>query len=158
MPEAPIVSRAKRTTYVVSERLAVQIGDIAEIRGVAGKVGRLKRVRVSRPSIAQVAFSISKRSAASTVGTPTTPTTVPLDSGSAAAVLTARGFTVAPTPGAAVGTIYGGVPIATTETLEITFGADDREDVTIRAGEAIALVTDTAATLTWLLEWTETTY
>ncbi len=163
MAEAPLVTIARRPTYVVSERIAVALthatDDIAQITGAAGgKIVRVKRIVIAKPSADLVNFSLSKRSAANTGGTPTTPAKVPLDSRSAAASAVAQGYTAVPNSGAAVGTIYGPFKVLTTDVLTIEWADDDEEAPTLTtAAEALALVTDTAATVSYTIVWTEYT-
>lgn len=104
----PVLPEGQKATYSVGVvGLAGASGDVLAIIGSATKTIRISRVQVSGVATAATDIDIAliKRSAADTGGTATTPAIVPHDSNDAAATAVVSAYTVAPTPGAAVGTI-----------------------------------------------------
>jgi len=81
--------------------------DAVCIAGSATKTVRIKRITISGiDATAQTAtVNLVLRSAASTGGTSTSPSVVPLDSSNAAGTAVVKAYTVASTPGAAIGTV-----------------------------------------------------
>lgn len=82
-------------------------GNLYCITGSATKTVKIKGIRVSAVATAAIVgdVSIVLRSAANTGGTSTAPTVVKMDQTNAAPTATVAAYTVAPTPGAAIGTI-----------------------------------------------------
>ncbi len=159
---APNVSIAEVATYRAAESVAVTVtsstGDICELRGATGHVGRVKRITVAKPTVA-FTLTIVKRSTQDTGGTATTPAMVSLDSSfNPAASLVVNGYTAKPTAGAAVGKVYPPISIGTGDVLTIDFSEKDKQALTIRAGESLALVTDTNTTVGYMIEETEDTH
>ena len=77
-----------------------------------GKIVRIKRIEISgvNPSAAQsAAASLILRSAANAGGTSTVLTNVAADQSNIAGTATVRAYTVAPTPGTAIGTVRAAV-------------------------------------------------
>ena len=146
--------------------------DIAQIFGSASATVRVLRVGVSATGANAAAYVdtvLSVRSAAPTGGTATTLTNVPYDSKDVAATAVAKVWTVAPTAGAAVGSIAAAklyVPVATASiiapTLIFDFGNRPGRAVVLR-GVAQGLVltfsgatfATTAPTVDFFVEWTE---
>jgi hypothetical protein len=100
----------RKATYSAFASFTAVAGDIAVLPGSASKTIRVIRVEVSfttSGTAAIEAVQLIKRSAADTSGTSAAMTAVPHDSNFSAASAAPLNYTVAPTPGAAVGTIRG---------------------------------------------------
>ncbi|KKL84655.1 hypothetical protein LCGC14_1962560 [marine sediment metagenome] len=151
---AVLATRATyRTTFA---DLAGVIGVAVQIQGAANRVIRVSRVQFAKPSVAQAPLIFTKNSAAATGGTSTTPAKVPLDSADDAASAVVRLYTVAPTPGAAVGNIYD-ADHGTSDVLFETFGdvQNVREAVLRGAAECMTIVLQADAIINGYIEWTE---
>lgn len=107
-----VVSTAgKKNTYRAFASFTAAAGDIALLPGSATKTINVTRVEASCSTSGTAALAdlqLVKRSAADTGGTSGAMTAVPLDASDAAATAAPLNYTVAPTPGAAVGAIAGG--------------------------------------------------
>lgn len=153
----PNYTIGNQLTYRACTSTAVQANeDFLELRGVSGHVGRLKQIVITKPS-AQFTLTVLKHSTLDTGGTPVSVPIIPMDSQDAAASLVCYAYTATPTAGTLVGDIVDPHVVATTDYIVIDFGAWDKQAPTVRSGEAIALHTDTAATVSYALEWTEDT-
>jgi hypothetical protein len=100
----------RKATYSAFASFTAVAGDIAVLPGSASKTIRVTRVEVSFVTTGTAAIEtvqLVKRSAADTGGTSAAMTAVPHDSNFAGASAAPLNYTVAPTPGAAVGTIRG---------------------------------------------------
>ena len=151
---AVLVKRATyRTTFA---DLAGVIGVAVQVQGAASRIIRVVRVQFAKPSVAQAPLIFTKNSAAATGGTSTTPAKVPFDSGDDGASAVVRLYTVAPTPGAAVGNVYD-ADHDTGDVLFETFGdvRNTRELVLRGAAECMTLVLQADAIINGYMEWTE---
>jgi hypothetical protein len=100
----------RKATYSAFASFTAVAGDIAVLPGSASKTIRVLRVEVSFVTSGTAAVEtvqLVKRSAADTGGTSAAMTAVAHDSTFAGASAAPLSYTVAPTPGAAVGTIRG---------------------------------------------------
>ncbi len=155
--EAAQIRVLGRSTYRVTfADLAGVIGVAVQIQGVAGKKVRVNRIHFSKPSVAQAPLIFTKNSAAATGGTATTPTPVPHDSGSASVGAVVKLFTVAPTPGAAVGNVYN-ADHGTSDVLFETFGVEQNTEPVVLKGvaECVTIVLQADAIINGYIEWTE---
>lgn len=103
-------TEGRKTTYSAFASFTAVAGDIAVLPGSASKTIRVTRVEVSFVTTGTAAIEtvqLVKRSAADSGGTSAAMTAVPHDSAFAAASAAPLSYTVAPTPGAAVGTVRG---------------------------------------------------
>lgn len=156
-PNNEVSKPAGKDTYrVVFAGLAAPLGVAVEIIGAAARTVRVVKIHFSEPSVAQNPLIFAKNSAAATGGTSTTPTPVPMDSNNGDVAAVIRLYTVAPTPGAAVGKVYE-ANHATAGVLFETFGETPNAQSVILRGmaEALTIVLMAAATINGYIEWTE---
>jgi len=158
------------STYAAGvQSLTGVAGDNLMITGSATSTVRVKRISISSSaSLSQtINVNVIKRSSLDTGGTAVTLTAVPYDSLNGASGATVKYFTVAPTPGAQVGTLMraaqifintaGGTPGIT----EFDFGADIAQCGILRGvNECLCLNLGSAPTnspdIGIDVEWTET--
>lgn len=107
--------------------------------------------RIGLTLAASDTITITVRSANSTGGTSSSATLVPLDSGNGAATATIEEFTVAPTPGAAVGDISA---FTGTEVF-YDFGSKAQPLTLSAAAEAVSISLTSGTTITGFIEWYE---
>lgn len=137
--------------------LVAPIGGFVQLRNPAasGRVLRVTMQGIFKPS-ATIRWTVRKQSAFNTGGTATQPTVVPLDSNDAATVGVVDAYTVAPTLGTLVGNVWDDPSVTAGDRLVDTPGESDLAQlITLRAGESITWVTDAIATVTGILEWTD---
>lgn len=163
----PVISQGQRASYRASASFTPVAGDVANITGSASKTVRVTEIELYCTTSGTAAYAdvaLIKRSAADTSGTSVADTAVPLDSNSAAASASAKHYTAAPTPGAAVGNISNrrimngsGTVVATWAIWEL--GTANAQPVVLR-GTAQQLNLNLSAvvatqTCDYTVEWTE---
>ncbi len=115
-----IGTEGQKPTYsAATYGLAAVNGDVFTLSGSASKKIKITRINISGSATANAIMDVLviKRSTLDTGGTATTLTRVPYDSSDVASTAVAKAYTVAPTPGTAVGNLLTrafDVPNATT--------------------------------------------
>lgn len=137
-------------TYQAALNFTGAAGQVLELRGSGSSTSRITKVVIELG--ASDTLTVTKQSAASTGGTSSDATAVPLDSNNSAANMIVRTYTVAPTPGAAVGNIV--VLIGTSFTFD--FGTDNKQEVVLNAAtQTLGFDLAAGTTITGYVEWTE---
>ena len=140
-------------TYRASGSFSGVVGDCIEIIGSETAPVTVKVIEVAS-SVAQN-LSIVKRSAADTGGTSAAATLVALDSRQEAASAVVKTYTVAPSAGAAVGTINT-YKLGADQILVQTYTDQNAVPVKLRgAAQTLAVVIDAIGTIKWAVEFTE---
>jgi hypothetical protein len=132
-------------------------GQFLEIRNPAasGRVIRVTMQALLKPS-ATILWTVKKQSALSTGGTSADNTPVPLDSQNAATVAVVRQYTVAPTAGAAVGSVWADPAVTAGDRLVDQPGElEITQPITLRAGESVGWFSDAVATVYAVVELTD---
>ena len=139
--------------YTSSFSVTVAIGDALEFRGSANKVMRLYELYFAKPNVNVVVTGI-KRSTADTGGTSSNATVVPHDSTDPSASCILKLYTVAPSAGVAVGTIFREAVSGALDRVSNRF--DVGKGITLRgATESFAVTVDVACLLHGWARWTE---
>lgn len=144
--------------------------DAVCIAGAANKIIRIKRISISGiDATAQTATAnLVLRSAANSGGTSTSPTVVPLDSTNAAGAAVVKAYTVAPTPGTAIGSArsasigFGAATAASAQVVTWTFDPNELyQEIILRSAAQQACLnfpnafTTAGPTINVDLTWTE---
>lgn len=160
------VRKATHTLAAAVNFLAA--GDSLTICGSSTKTINIRRVVFSQSTNASAGFFLQltaiKRSTANSGGTSAGVSVAALDSASPAPTATALSYSVAPTPGTAVGNVYtlGAIyqstatVVANPVPLEMNFGGGDMQGVVLRgAAQCLAFQSTAAASLFVSAFWTE---
>lgn len=146
----PVETDPVSPTYMAGFTFTAPSGQFLELRGSGSSIATITKVVIELGT--SDTLTVTKQSAASTGGTSSDETAVPLDSGNAAANLTVRGYTAAPTAGAAVGDIA--VRIGTSATFE--FAQGNTQGVVLNtATETLGFALAAGTTVSGYVEWIE---
>lgn len=147
-------ARRVLATYRAAFNLNVQAGDGLELLGITGRTVTLRELVISKPSAA-VVVGVVKRGTADTGGTSSLLTVVPVDDVLTAGSASVKAYTVAPSAGAAYGTVAFW-SMATTDTLVMNVNPDQVMPIALHTtGESLGINFSGTATVIGSVEWTE---